>query len=409
MSDWEEQPSSDDLLRQAHDQLSGEPEPPPEYADEEGTEPEPREPEEEAVGSEPAADPFADPFAAPTQVSWPAEPIPPPDAQPSYQPGSWDAAPPPGDGAEPGAGPVREARSWDAGPPGGGGDDLWASPGSPPQDPQPAPPFPVPAPGDPKHSSLGPLFSALVSVVVVVGLTLWRVGVFDASLSEQFLADARQSAQEMGVSDAGWDCIERNLRANGYVDPLDDLDDADVAYLESLDYNSALTDAPPAVQAFVEAYFRYAFDPVEGCLSPQEIVALGDGAADPDAPMDYGSHAVLDMLHDGCRAGSLADCDMLWFESPVGSEYEELAETCAGRNAPLDFNVDLCQFHHGDLSEMNAVQSQCQEGFFTACDLLYIMSDIGSSQEQVGATCGGRRSASQTLPCSVEFGYGSRG
>ncbi len=407
MSDWEEQPSSDDLLRQAHEQLSGDPEASPEYADEERAEPEPPEPAREAAASEPPADPFADPSAAPTQASWPPEPGPPQDSQPSHQQRSWDA-PPSREPAEPGAGPVREARSWDAGPPGGGGDDLWASPGTPPQDPQPAPPFPVPAPGGQKHGSLGPLFSALVSVVVVVGLTLWRVGVFDRSVSEQFLADARESSQEMGISDAGWDCIESNLRANGYVEPLDDLDDADIAYLESLEYDSALTDAPPAVQAFVEAYFRYAFDPVEGCLSPQEIAALGDGAVDPDAPMDYGSHPVLDMLYDGCQAGSLADCDMLWFESPVASEYEDLAETCAGRNSPLDFDFDLCQLHHGDLSEMNSVQSQCQGGFFSACDLLYIMSDIGSSQEQVGATCGGRRSASATLPCSVEFGYGSR-
>ncbi|TDE88576.1 hypothetical protein EXU48_22910 [Occultella glacieicola] len=46
---------------------------------------------------------------------------------------------------------------------------------------------------------------------------------------------------------------------------------------------------------------------------------------------DYGSDPHLDRLHDQCEAGDYAACDDLYFESPVGSEYEEFGDTCGGR------------------------------------------------------------------------------
>lgn len=42
----------------------------------------------------------------------------------------------------------------------------------------------------------------------------------------------------------------------------------------------------------------------------------------------YGSDPVLDMLYDGCEAGSMADCDMLYLPADFGGEHEECALTC---------------------------------------------------------------------------------
>ena len=53
-------------------------------------------------------------------------------------------------------------------------------------------------------------------------------------------------------------------------------------------------------------------------------------SADVD-PCDYGDDAELDALWDGCEGGSGADCDALYFDSPVGSRYEQYGNTCGDR------------------------------------------------------------------------------
>ncbi len=47
----------------------------------------------------------------------------------------------------------------------------------------------------------------------------------------------------------------------------------------------------------------------------------------------YGDDPILDALWDDCEAGVLRACDDLWWDSPVGSEYEAFAESCGGRSA----------------------------------------------------------------------------
>lgn len=45
----------------------------------------------------------------------------------------------------------------------------------------------------------------------------------------------------------------------------------------------------------------------------------------------YGDDPYLDDLYDGCRAGNMVDCDDLYWDSPVGSDYEQFGRTCGGR------------------------------------------------------------------------------
>ncbi len=60
-------------------------------------------------------------------------------------------------------------------------------------------------------------------------------------------------------------------------------------------------------------------------------LAFGD-----DQPMDYGDDGALDRLWDGCEAGDGEACDLLFEQSPVGSEYEQFGLTCGNRNRVLD-------------------------------------------------------------------------
>ena len=48
----------------------------------------------------------------------------------------------------------------------------------------------------------------------------------------------------------------------------------------------------------------------------------------------YGSDPDLDALWDACAAGDLSACDRLYFESPVGSEYERFGDTCGEQREP---------------------------------------------------------------------------
>lgn len=69
-------------------------------------------------------------------------------------------------------------------------------------------------------------------------------------------------------------------------------------------------------------------------------IAVNDAWEDGDFEFTsgetYGDNAELDALWDSCAAGDMAACDDLYFESPLGSEYEEFGDTCGGIGLPED-------------------------------------------------------------------------
>ncbi len=52
------------------------------------------------------------------------------------------------------------------------------------------------------------------------------------------------------------------------------------------------------------------------------------GGAGGDESMSYGDDPVLDALYDSCAEGDMAACDDLFWDSPLGSEYEAFGNTC---------------------------------------------------------------------------------
>jgi len=56
----------------------------------------------------------------------------------------------------------------------------------------------------------------------------------------------------------------------------------------------------------------------------------------------YGDDPALDALWDGCAAGDYAACDTLWWQSPIGSDYESFGSTCGERESSGQFgNCEL--------------------------------------------------------------------
>lgn len=53
---------------------------------------------------------------------------------------------------------------------------------------------------------------------------------------------------------------------------------------------------------------------------------------DEDEPQNYGDDSYLDGLYDDCEAGDDTACDDLYYESPIGSEYEDFGQTCGDRD-----------------------------------------------------------------------------
>lgn len=58
---------------------------------------------------------------------------------------------------------------------------------------------------------------------------------------------------------------------------------------------------------------------------------LGLGGEVPAEQGAYGSDPELDLLWDACEGGDLQACDDLYLSSPVGTQYEEVGDTCAYR------------------------------------------------------------------------------
>ena len=149
-----------------------------------------------------------------------------------------------------------------------------------------------------------------------------------------------------------------------------------------LDEDAPFAETPPEFRQFMEGIFIYLFDPQQGCLRPSEITAAQQylGAA-PEGPLTYGSDPTLDMLYDGCGAGSLADCDMLFLGSEIGSEYEDYSLTCGSTTEPIDANITTCMLDQQDLSELSDLIAHCESGFYLACDVVYSTTLVGSADE----------------------------
>jgi len=130
-------------------------------------------------------------------------------------------------------------------------------------------------------------------------------------------------------------------------------------------------------------------------------------------PFTYGDDPYLDGLWDDCTAGGWEACDLLYSDSPVGSEYETYGETCGFLTDGSEWCSDLFgdeappeegPFAYGDDAYFDTLWDACAAEDWEACDTLYIESPVGSEYEEYGNTCGDRTDGTEW--CTDVFGDG---
>src|SRR5690606_4400453 len=95
----------------------------------------------------------------------------------------------------------------------------------------------------------------------------------------------------------------------------------------------------------------------------------------------YGDDPALDALWDACEAGDGQACDDLYMDSPLGSEYEEFADTCGHRTDGGTYCVDelggatdpggaetSSGGAYGDDPALDALWDACAAGDGQSCD-----------------------------------------
>jgi hypothetical protein len=109
----------------------------------------------------------------------------------------------------------------------------------------------------------------------------------------------------------------------------------------------------------------------------------------PHEPDGYGDDPTLDQLWDRCEAGMMAECDQLYWDSPLGSRYESFGATCGDEQGRA---AGACTTSTTVETSPTELQTACGAGDWVACDELYWSSPIDSDNETFGATCGNRES-----------------
>ena len=180
-------------------------------------------------------------------------------------------------------------------------------------------------------------------------------------------------------------------------------------------------------------------DEVDACLSAivYDQEQLLETGTDPDTAAEacgnsgglfgsdvssYGDDPELDALWDACEAGDDIACLDLYWDSPLGSEYESFAQENGGASGGL-FGSDPSEFRSdcasGDVFAcvdlflaasdaddeqlaLDGLRGECAGDDMFACDLLYLYSPFGSDDQEFGATCGGRTDGSTANSCERE-------
>ncbi|WP_263119880.1 DUF4190 domain-containing protein [Cellulomonas sp. RIT-PI-Y] len=110
------------------------------------------------------------------------------------------------------------------------------------------------------------------------------------------------------------------------------MDDCDNLYYES--------DIDSEEEAFAETCGGITTDSGGVCYLQDEDFGTDDSTQDDSSSDDaqsYGDDATLDTLWDACEAGDPDSCDDLYWQAPLGSEYEEFGETCGNRTTTYEY------------------------------------------------------------------------
>lgn len=196
-----------------------------------------------------------------------------------------------------------------------------------------------------------------------------------------------------GATERSAECIADRLDQNG---TLDAMADSDIDF-ESVGGGLAQGYSPDLV-GFAENLMSAA----SVCMTTEEQETFYSTPAQ-NAPASQGDDPELDQLWNECAAGHFASCELLYRYSGPGTEYEQFALRCGDR-LPSD-TTDSCINVLGPGADFTTWRTDCEAGDNGACDLLFLFSPVGSSDESLGATCGSRAERS-ILGCGIRFGLG---
>ncbi len=277
----------------------------------------------------------------------------------------------------------------------------------PPPDPfgRPAPPGspPLEAPPSPAGTDRrNSVMGLLIAAVVVAVLTVGVVSIFRAGRGEEPPPNAAVEATREALEDVG----VRESSIDCVIESLqseDAFSTLDGVNSKALgDLGAGGVGMPPEIVPFMAAFVETLPD----CLSATELQAFATAPA-TEGPRTLGDNAELDGLWRSCEAGDYEACDLLFIVSPVGSDYEAFGGGCGDREAEVSLP---CIVVLGVGPDLVGWEQRCGEGDFGACDLLFSLSAVGSDEERFGATCGNRNEASDVLPlpCTMRYGLGTR-
>lgn len=149
-------------------------------------------------------------------------------------------------------------------------------------------------------------------------------------------------------------------------------------------------------------------DAAERCFRAETYAEMS--GAEGTGPQAYGDDERFDRMYDDCEAGDDRVCDLLYLQVSTGSDYEELAASCAGRSPEADTycSADVATDEEGfadpDAPGTRALEQDCRDGDLTACDLLYRIAPLGSDLEDLGYTCGGQLPVGALPDCRTRLG-----
>lgn len=144
-----------------------------------------------------------------------------------------------------------------------------------------------------------------VLLLVLLGAGIWFLTQDDEVGSAQLAA----AFEDSGIPEDEAQCLAAELDGVFSEDRIRELGESDAQF--TAEETAAMFEAASECDTF-------------GGVDPEGI-----GSSEGDS---YGDNAELDALWDACEGGDDAACDDLYWESGVGTEYEEFGRTCGGRS-----------------------------------------------------------------------------
>jgi len=149
-------------------------------------------------------------------------------------------------------------------------------------------------------------------------------------------------------------------------------------------------------------------DPEDARLA--DVIEASERSTSTGEPQSYGDDPRLDEMQDDCESGELLACDLLYLESPEGSDYERVAVTCGGTSDDEGTfctphpEIDESGFAPEGSAGLQPLGTQCKDGNLTACDVLFLIVPDGHELQDVAFTCGGRVEDGAFPDCRTALG-----